>query len=183
MDYFRVAKGPAVGPCEYVNVQMFSSCLSTAFLQYRQPAFAGTRRDSCHARGRHKRDTLYLRDTKKNIKFYTRILLLGVFMCDIYGGIECAGSISISFQCHLICGSFDGHVQLASDEFHIQVYSGLHNFSVCEVFMPRDFPCFVYPCRHAFLCMLTTLFLRFCYSTSGSVRDTVALRVFPSTTL
>ena len=119
---------------------MFSSCLNTKFLQYRQPAFAGTRCDSCHARGRHKRDTLYLRDTKKNIQFYTRILLLGVFMRDIYGGIEYAGSVSISFQCHLICGSFDGHVQRASDEFHIKyipVYTIFRfaRFSCSETFL------------------------------------------------
>ena len=41
----------------------------------------------------------------------------------------------------------------------------------------------VYPCTHVFLCVLTTSLLRFSYSTYRSVRDTIALRVFPNTTV
>ena len=67
----------------------FSSCLSTKFLSYRQPAFAETWCDSCNARGRHKRDSLYLRVPIKHIQLYTTILLVGVF---IQGGSSMTGT-------------------------------------------------------------------------------------------
>jgi hypothetical protein len=101
VDCFRVAMDQLSALVNMSMYRFFLSCLSTKFLTYRQPAFAGTWCESCNARGRHKRDTLYLRGPIKDIQLYTRILLLGVFMCEIYGGLKCAGSISISYQCYL----------------------------------------------------------------------------------
>jgi hypothetical protein len=83
-----------------------------------------------------------------NIKFYTRILLLGISMCEIYCGLNCAGNISTSFPCHLVCRWFGGHEQCARNKLHIYVpFFGLRFF-----FIPRKIPHSMYPCRHIVLC-------------------------------
>jgi hypothetical protein len=138
----------------FVNMLMYKCFhrVSTQFLPYRQPAFAGTWFDSCHVRGRHKRNTLYLRVSIMSIQLYTRILLFGVFMCEIYGGLKCAGSISNSFQCDLVCGSFGGNVQLVSNKLRVRVYSDLHNFSVCAFFHTQKHSLF-YASLQTYFCL------------------------------